>query len=219
MMSVSAAIPMDYKTALPLLTPQLLSVRDHQELLKSLSHRLLEDMAVVYRMELCRGKNHTAFLLVTESMRVSMEVSLEKLHSDVLEQTFRMHPPALHRLRDLLSPVAFCLPPAEGPELYAASTADGRCGASVILCPGFLQRAGEELGGDYFLLPSSIHEFLLLRDDGDFSPDALRQMVISINHTQVAPQDRLTDSVYRYSPKTGSFTRAAGDPVPPLPRE
>ena len=52
--------------------------------------------------------------------------------------------------------------------------------------------------GDYFILPSSIHEVLLLRDDGNMDYRALEAMVREINATQVAPEERLSDQVYHY---------------------
>ena len=52
--------------------------------------------------------------------------------------------------------------------------------------------------GDYFILPSSIHEVLLLRDDGNMDYRALEAMVREINVTQVAPEERLSDQVYHY---------------------
>ncbi len=61
-----------------------------------------------------------------------------------------------------------------------------------------MDQAAERAGGDFYILPSSIHEILLVKDNGQFDRAALEQMVREVNATQVAPEDKLTDSVYHY---------------------
>lgn len=196
----------NYQALIPRLQPQLLSADCHKKLLSTLAHKRVEDMAVIYRMNLFRGRNQSASLLITESMQEIMDISGEKLFQDVISYAARRHPPVLKRLKDILGlEKVFPEYDPSKPELFAATNPQSRLGASVILYPGFLRHAAEVLGGDYFLLPSSIHEFLLLRDNGSFTPEALRQMVISINHTHVDPAEQLTDSVYRYTEKGDSF--------------
>ena len=77
-------------------------------------------------------------------------------------------------------------------------------GASVIAYPGVLEKAAELLGGDVMILPSSVHEVIAIPAEGA-DPKALREMVKSINEAIVSPEDRLTDSVYRYSVLSGIF--------------
>ena len=58
---------------------------------------------------------------------------------------------------------------------------------------------------DVLILPSSIHEVLLLPDEEGISYDELSQMVAQINYSEVLPQDRLSNQVYRYSRKSDSI--------------
>ena len=46
------------------------------------------------------------------------------------------------------------------------------------------------------VLPSSIHEMLLIPNTGGFSEAELSEMVKSVNETEVIPEERLTDRVY-----------------------
>ena len=65
-----------------------------------------------------------------------------------------------------------------------------------------MDRLGEEIKGDFFLLPSSVHEIIVAPDDGNLSYPELKEMVAEINATQVAPEDRLTDEVYHYDTRS-----------------
>lgn len=72
-------------------------------------------------------------------------------------------------------------------------------GAAVILYDGVLKAFADKLSSDIFILPSSIHEVILIPDDGGQEAENLWRMVCDINATQVDPEEVLTDSVYYFS--------------------
>ena len=92
--------------------------------------------------------------------------------------------------------------------MLVATTEGAFMGASVIQHPGFMEQAAEQISGDFFVLPSSIHEVLLIPDDGKSDHHELEAMVQSINETQVEPADRLSDYAYRYDQKDRVFELA-----------
>ena len=61
----------------------------------------------------------------------------------------------------------------------------------MVFYPEFMDNMGELLGNDFFILPSSIHEMLVLPDDGQVDAEMLRDMVKEVNATQVALQNAL----------------------------
>lgn len=73
-------------------------------------------------------------------------------------------------------------------------------GAAALLYPDILESFAERTGGGIFILPSSIHEVILLADDGTMDVRELREMVRTVNETQVAAEEVLSDEVYYYDP-------------------
>ena len=71
-------------------------------------------------------------------------------------------------------------------------------GASCMLYPEVLRPLAEELGTDLYILPSSIHEVILMPVNELLSRDDLADMVKEINENEVLPQEVLSDNVYRY---------------------
>ena len=63
------------------------------------------------------------------------------------------------------------------------------------------------------ILPSSIHEVLLLPDDGDISYAEMSRLVTHINRAEVPEEDRLSNQVYLYSRNTGDITMASAGPA------
>lgn len=71
-------------------------------------------------------------------------------------------------------------------------------GAVCMLYPEVLEKLAAEEQCDFYILPSSVHEVILLRDAGWGSPEDLKKMIAEVNSTQVAPEEVLSDSLYYY---------------------
>lgn len=76
-------------------------------------------------------------------------------------------------------------------------------GAGLLLDRSIMNRIGHMFGGDFYVLPSSIHEVLLV--PSCFEASMLSDMVRSVNTEQVAPHERLYDSALRYCVETGEM--------------
>lgn len=77
----------------------------------------------------------------------------------------------------------------------------GIYGASAILYPKMPKRLYEKLGCSYYLLPSSIHEFLVVPADAGIYSENLRNIVCEVNETQIEEEEVLADSVYYFDGK------------------
>ena len=73
-------------------------------------------------------------------------------------------------------------------------------GAAAILNDDIRQEIAEKVG-DFYMLPSSIHETLIIPKDAGMEFKELEQMVQEVNQKQVAPGERLSDHVYEYDAK------------------
>lgn len=82
-------------------------------------------------------------------------------------------------------------------------------GASVLFYTDCLKRFASDIGRDFFVLPSSIHEVLLLPVMDEMSAWDLRQIVGTMNHQVVSDEEVLSDHVYRYLHKCNKLIIAA----------
>ena len=76
-------------------------------------------------------------------------------------------------------------------------------GAALVLIPEILEKIGDKAGMDYFILPSSIHEVLIKKDDGLLTAQELKKIVHQNNRLDfvVKPEEVLSDNIYHYSRK------------------
>ena len=81
-------------------------------------------------------------------------------------------------------------------------------GAGLILQEDIMQKIGELMGGNYYILPSSIHEVLVIPENAGLTTRELSDMVHEINQTEVAAVDRLSDKVQFYDRETAIIENA-----------
>ena len=190
------------------LTLQMVPVEPNRERLAELPHRIVEDMAVVYRVELPFVPADSATVLITNRLLDSYGITPDQLHEDALAALLANHPPVLKNLADTVAEMTGGV--VSGPEspMWVASVDGGLNGAAVTQLPSFLEEAADKLGGDYYVLPSSIHEVLFVRDDGMFGREELESMVRRVNAAEVSEADYLSDSVYHYDSVGRVFEKA-----------
>ena len=83
-------------------------------------------------------------------------------------------------------------------QLYLLTNQRGYNGATAIFYEGVLKEFAERVGKDLIILPSSIHEVLLIPDDGTSSYEMLSALVREVNRSEVPRRDQLSDHIYRY---------------------
>lgn len=93
--------------------------------------------------------------------------------------------------------------------LYVLTNTRRSYGAAWIMDPDVLKKISGKLEDDFYILPSSVHECMILPVHFREDPDSLAQMVEEINESQVAPEEILSDNVYVYHRKEGVLKIAA----------
>ncbi len=90
------------------------------------------------------------------------------------------------------------LDPADVSGMYVLTNEAGMLGASVLYYPDVKEKAAELIGSGYYILPSSVHEVILVPESTGINEKELCDMVKQANRAVVEPQDVLSDNVYHY---------------------
>ena len=193
---------------------QVVSVERNAALLKTVPHKNIEDMAVVYRFIIDDIGEGTGTILITNQMLEHYGITAEQLHVDAVENAPKNRPIVIKGMSEVLTEMmgvekaerlGFYPIEPEDERIFVASVPDNVHGAGVLAYPDFMDQAAERVGGDFYILPSSIHELLIVPDTGEMELTDLKNMVQTVNATEVAPEDKLTDSVYHYDIKNKFF--------------
>ena len=79
-------------------------------------------------------------------------------------------------------------------------------GACGILFDSVLTEAAQKLGGNFYVLPSSVHECILVPETDRADPEELSSMVREINQSHVLPEEVLSDGIYHYDAQKHHLT-------------
>ena len=201
----------DYSQMKEKLAMEVVSAEANKDILETVPHQNIEDMAVVYRFVL---NDDTSSILVTNQLLESMGVTPEQLHADAMAYAPQNNPVEIKGMSEVMAEMmgveqaeimGFYPMAPEDEQMYVATVPNKVHGASVIAYQDFMDKAAERAGGDFFILPSSIHEILIVPDNGKMNLKDLEALVKKVNATQVSPADKLTDSVYHYDSKAYLF--------------
>lgn len=199
----------DYETVNPRLSILLIGQEGNEERLKQIPHHPMEDLALVYRIRIQENEYGTATALITNAMLDQFGITPEQLHQDALEVAAAENPFAIKTMSEIFAELTGGMfVPEDTIPMYVASNESRINGAGVIAYPNFMETAAEHLNGSFYILPSSIHDVILLPENDAHSVKELQEMVQEINTSQVAPEERLSDHVYHYDCQSKVFERA-----------
>lgn len=221
----------DYEKVKRRLAVKLVNKKKNQKMLEEMPHVDYLDMSIVFYCFVERGMSGTAAILVKNAHMKKWGISLEKLYEDALENAERMLPGRIRTMEELLSKLVleeddpewewtekgkekfpklegFAEKDAEQAEnpLLVLTNEKRYLGASCILYRGLLEKFAGSLGGNFFILPSSVHEVILLPENRIKSAENLLQVVVDVNRTQLAPEEVLSDTVYYYDRESGKIS-------------
>ena len=86
----------------------------------------------------------------------------------------------------------------EAVPMYVCTNSSKMYGAGTIFYDGLLKDFADRIGSDFYILPSSIHETLFIPASAGLDVELLKEMVRDVNHTEVLPNEILSDNVYYY---------------------
>ncbi len=157
----------DYEQVKNKLAIEVVSADTNKEVLANVPHKNIEDMAIVYRLVMESDENGRASILVTNSMVNSFGITPGQLHNDAIENAPQIKPAEIRGmsevLREIMGPERAemmglnVVDPADE-KIFVATVPDKVHGAGVIAYQDFMDKAAERVGGDFFILPSSLHE-------------------------------------------------------------
>ena len=203
----------DYENAKPMLQVRLCDPEKNKEANKERVLTKCGDFVATYNLNLNQNKRGVASIPVGTAMLELWNVTKEQLHQDAM-QADKMRTPTFVSVEDVVMNLTDPTYVAhnyledskdtmdvEPNSLFCLSNENKFNGASYIIHEDITQKIGEMIGGDYYVLPSSIHETLIVPDTGLHDVNELEAMVKEVNETQVAPDEILSDKVQHYDSK------------------
>ena len=180
----------------------------NQELLEEIPYKAFLDLAVIYRIKMWECKSGDVVHTVTNEMMEHWNITEEELYEAALvnlqKEEFEII--GLHQvLKDMTEEHIDVEQKDEFHGWAYVFTNRSRIkGAAAMLRTDLLNRFAEAHGSDLFILPSSVHEVILLPAKEDENTAELRRIVRETNEEIVNEEEWLSDEVYYFRRSTGA---------------
>lgn len=198
---------------------KLVGAEANKEMLSQIPHRMVQDMAVTYHILAHKDMyGEIGTIRIDNRFKNAYGCQENELYKVAMKNTPELFPSSLDSMenivKDMMEEMGMTpeLDEMPGLNMYILTNVQKLNGAAVLLYPDVQQHLYQALGKEYYVLPSSIHESIILPKEADMKPDMLKEMVREVNMTQVEPEEVLTNNVYEYDAKAKTLT-IADDPL------
>lgn len=180
---------------------RLIRKQHNEELLRDIPYVDFLDLAICFYYAYSGRTLGEGTILIHDSHMEQWNVKVKDLMRHAAENTPRLFPGILMPMREVLEEMLEfheeCRTEEEIP-LNVLTNSKRSHGASCILYPGLLERIAERNGKNFYIIPSSIHEVLILEETGAEEPAEMQDMIREVNREHVAAEEVLSDNLYYY---------------------
>jgi hypothetical protein len=177
---------------------KLISRKNNARLLQDTPFISCYDLALVcvyYRA--ASDHNRTSSALIKNEYLYMWDIDQKTLFEWAVENTPRLMQPHILPVREVLKRMPNMAHTVPHTDMYILSNEDHYLGAVCLFFPGVLEKLADQLQADLILLPSSIHEFIVVPNNGILPPD-INEIITSVNQEAVAVSEQLSDHYYYY---------------------
>jgi len=190
---------LDYSKMKAQIFYKLISRKKNEELLERVPWLPWLDLALVFYLRIPEHIIGSATALIHTSHMEYWGITLGELYRTASENMKRL-PVMLKPMEDFLDGYDM---KAFSSGMYVLSTEKKEYGAAVIISPEIQGVCYETFGEDYYVLPSSVHELILLPKSLAAGREELERLVQEVNDSCVSEEDYLSSRVYCYSSAIG----------------
>lgn len=179
----------------------------NEKFLKNVPWIEFNDLAVVSYILIEDDNVGRATINITTKNIEMWNISKDELFQQAIENTKENMKVSFSTIKDVLEEIMqekseeFQL--TEDAGIYVLTNDSKLNGAMYIYLDEVLENVCNEIEDDFYILPSSIHELLIIPKANGMNVDELKDMVINVNNTAVEPGEVLSDSVYEYVKSEG----------------
>ena len=182
-----------------------------EQIPSDIPYREMLNFAILYGIFIKYQKETITFVTITKNIMEYYHFTEEVLFQLAMENTPNLFPKSVRTLQEMIASI---LSPMEQIssfpnhnnkskyEMLVLSNTTDFYGFSAVLYPNVLEQLAEERKGNLIVIPSSIHEAILLTDSEMAKVQELNETILTVNETQLKEQERLSNQAYYYDRKT-----------------
>ena len=197
----------------------VVNTEKNQKMLAGMPHQNREDLSLIYKVSLGNDETGIATITIKNEHMEAWGVTAEEIHNFAMENSKELLPITVQSMNEIMremfgrdgmpdemAELMFEEVPMNQ-QMYVISNQSKINGAATMFYEDALSGLADQMGTDLFILPSSVHEIIVVSADMG-TPESLAEMVREVNGGEVAAEEQLSDHVYRYDAVARSISLA-----------
>ncbi len=186
-------VDLDFRNKKHSIVMNLINRNRNQELLETVPHKDMMDLSIIYRIIMGQDDGGMATILVDNHLMTELDLNQDELEELAYANTRKLFPVEIFKLSDLL---------------YVMTNQVKIHGATTMVYPQAAEMLGERIGGNFFVIPSSIHEIMAV-PEWTIEAEALVRMLEEGNKTCSLEAEVLSSTIYHYDRDAKAFSMVA----------
>ena len=198
---------------------RLINTESNRSLLEDIPHLDFLDLSIVFRCLVTDKECGFASILIHNVHMKLWDITVEELYQDAVKNTPRLEEYEITSMTEVLREImkeensdgsdqdAYMEEFSDSMPLYVLSNKNRIEGAGCMLYPDLMKNLSEKIRSSFYIIPSSVHECLLLPTKENEQSGEIRNMIKEINDTQVSVEERLSYSLYYYDKDKGRIIK------------
>ena len=180
----------------------------NQEMLEEYPHVEVLDLAMLFYHKRDEGFKAGGIALICKKDQEKWGVTLAEIYEAASRNTARLLPSVFQTIERVIGDIAHeenlsincVVNPRE--RMYVLTNTEKYFGAGTFLYPDVLKKIRACLKTEFFVLPSSIHECIIMMDTGSVTASNLRNLIAEMNGRFLEMDEVLSNQIYRYDSQT-----------------
>lgn len=186
----------EYEKVKPRICYRLVNTLKNKALLEQVPHVELLDLSLCFFYAYEDETLGSGAILIYNHHMEMWGCTTAMLMREAAENTGRLYPGRIYQMKELLAD--YVPEPLDVPMKVLTNRA--KCnGATCMVYPGMLRGISEQFKENLYILPSSVHEVIILPESEVTDTDQVREMINQVNVSCVDREEVLSDSLYFYN--------------------
>ena len=198
---------------------RLVNTESNRDLLEDIPHLEFLDLSIIFRCTVAQEDIGPASILIHNVHMKLWDITIQELYQDAVMNTPRLEEYEIKSMTEVMREImteensdgsgqdAYMEEFSDSVPLYVLSNKNRIEGAGCMLYPDLMKDFSDTIGSSFYIIPSSVHECLLLPPKEDVQGGEIRNMIKEINDTQVSVEERLSYSLYYYDKDKGRIIK------------
>lgn len=199
------------------ITPMLINAKANREMLQTMPYIQVEDLAMIFKVDMeLPGENSRGMIKINNEMLENWGLSLKEVYEKAITNVRKYDAPTLIPMGEMVFEIVnggkaninllenhHVFSKFSSEMMFVLTNESRHHGTSALVCPEVMNKINELMPNGFYILPSSIHETLIVSKECGMSGKELGQMVREVNRDMVSREEVLSDRVYEYDKELG----------------